>query len=175
MAPQLPSGASRKIPPTGYRSCPRSHAVVPDPSLSGSRANIRVSHCEAFIQPTVVTPEQITCISCPASLTISHSSLNVSRECPGMNHVVLILYLSKSLRRRRTPTVPAKSPAFLPQFADPRAALYLTSRDIAGTIFALVGPQPTCYRINVHGDATESTCIISDRPVLENQLVLYAF
>lgn len=49
-------------------------------------------------------------ISCPASLIIAHSSGNVSREWPGMNHVVLILYLSNSFRSLRTPTVPAKRP-----------------------------------------------------------------
>lgn len=49
-------------------------------------------------------------ISCPASLTMAHSSGKVSSEWPGMKKVVLISYLAKSSRSRRTPTVPAKSP-----------------------------------------------------------------
>lgn len=49
-------------------------------------------------------------ISWPASLTIAHSSGNVSRECPGMNHVVVMLYFSNSFRSLRIPTVPAKRP-----------------------------------------------------------------
>ena len=68
-----------------------------------------------------------TCISWPASLTAASCSGNVSKLCPndvitgfeighvnihspGMNQVVLILYLSKSLRSRGTPT----SPAYIP-------------------------------------------------------------
>ena len=49
-------------------------------------------------------------ISCPASLTMVHSSGNVSRECPGIKKVVLMSYLAKSFRSLRTPTVPAKRP-----------------------------------------------------------------
>lgn len=110
-APRLPSAASHKTLSIDCRSCPRLHAAAPASFLLGSRANSHASHCAAFHQPTIAASVQTTCISCPASLTISHSSLNVSSECPGMNHVVLILYLSKSFSRRRTPTVPAKSPA----------------------------------------------------------------
>jgi hypothetical protein len=41
------------------------------------------------------------------------SSGNVSRLWPGMNHVVLILYLSNSFRRRCVPTVPANRPRLM--------------------------------------------------------------
>lgn len=43
---------------------------------------------------------------------------------------------------------------------------YLTSRDVAGAVFALVGAQPARYSVNVDGDATKSTCIVSNRRVL---------
>jgi len=49
-------------------------------------------------------------ISCPASLIIVHSSGKVSSECPGMNQVVLMLYLANSFRSLRTPIVPANIP-----------------------------------------------------------------
>ena len=49
-------------------------------------------------------------ISCPASRIIAHSSGKVSKECPGIYHVVLMLYFSNNRRRRRTPIVPANSP-----------------------------------------------------------------
>ena len=52
----------------------------------------------------------ILTISWPASTIIRHSSGKVSRLCPGMNQVVLILYLSNILSKRRTPMVPAKRP-----------------------------------------------------------------
>ena len=42
---------------------------------------------------------------------MAHSSGNVSRECPGMNQVVLMLYFSNILRSLRTPTVPANRPS----------------------------------------------------------------
>lgn len=51
-----------------------------------------------------------THISCPASRTLAICSGNVSSECPGINHVVLISNFSKSLRRRTEPTSPAKRP-----------------------------------------------------------------
>src|SRR5437763_15218176 len=49
-------------------------------------------------------------ISWPASTTILVCSVNVSIECPGMNHVVFRLYLSNSLSRRGVPTSPANIP-----------------------------------------------------------------
>ena len=52
-------------------------------------------------------------ISWPASAIIRHSSGNVSREWPGMNQVVLMLWRSNIFNRRRTPIVPAKRPGVL--------------------------------------------------------------
>jgi hypothetical protein len=51
-----------------------------------------------------------TYISCPASLTAAICSGNVSRLCPGMNHVVFIPSFSNNLNRRTEPT----SPAYIP-------------------------------------------------------------
>ncbi len=48
--------------------------------------------------------------SWPASTTIFVSSGNVSIECPGMNQVVFMSYLSNIFSRRLVPTSPAKMP-----------------------------------------------------------------
>lgn len=53
---------------------------------------------------------KVAYISCPASLTMAHSLGKVSKEWPGMNHVVLISYLANSFRSRGTPTLPANRP-----------------------------------------------------------------
>lgn len=71
------------------------------------------STAEPSNQPCVVAPaysERHAHISWPASRIMAHSSGKDSRECPGMNHVVVILYFSKSLSSLLTPTVPAKIP-----------------------------------------------------------------
>jgi hypothetical protein len=52
-------------------------------------------------------------ISCPASRTAAISSGNVSRLCPGMNHVVLMSYFANSFKRRCVPIVPAKRPRLM--------------------------------------------------------------
>lgn len=49
-------------------------------------------------------------ISCPLSTIFRICLGNDSTECAGTNHVVLILYLSQSLRRRSMPTVAPKMP-----------------------------------------------------------------
>jgi hypothetical protein len=49
-------------------------------------------------------------ISCPLSTILRICLGNDSAECAGVNHVVLILYLSQSLSRRSIPTVAPKIP-----------------------------------------------------------------
>lgn len=54
-----------------------------------------------------------THISWPASRTMAISFGNVSKECPGINHVVLMPYLSNNLSRRGLPTSPANMPRLM--------------------------------------------------------------
>ncbi len=113
-----PAVASHRIQWAACRFCQESHAAVPESYLRGSRANthailwyeVKHRHQEGEIALVGGQHHWKAYISCPASLTISHSSRNVSSECPGTKKVDLMPYLSNNFRRRRTPTVPAKRP-----------------------------------------------------------------
>lgn len=93
----------------------------------------------------------LTPISCPASRTIAHSSGNVSRLCPGMNHEALMLYFSNSFNKRRVPIVPAQRP--VPQRISSEnmmRVVLLTSANVACAVFASIWSQPTGYGIDIH-------------------------
>lgn len=112
-----------------------------------------------------------TYISCPASLTIAHSSGKVSREWPGMKNVVLMSYLAKSFSSLRTPTVPAKMPLHVNLASSKLCTCILTSRYVARGIFASVRSQPTGDSVDINRDAAKGICQGQPRATIGDKLV----